>query len=122
MNNNDYKEYGFAEGVPFKGHGPCDCGETKELIMEAFNEIMQTNERNDNRLACHINCAKNQIIEEIHTHAVDHCTLHHLATKDDVRKAVEEVNIHTDEKFDEVDFEGQLSDLNEQVRTLIGRF
>ena len=40
------------------------------------------------------------------------------ASAEDVRNAIKEINDHTDEKFDEVDFLKQFSDLNEQIRGL----
>jgi hypothetical protein len=41
-----------------------------------------------------------------------------LATKDDIANAVTQINSHTDEKFDEVDFLRHFSDLNQQIANL----
>ena len=63
----------------------------------------------------HIECAKNEIINNMGTCKPCVCN---LATKEDVQNAVKEVNAHTDEKFDEVDFIKQFSDLNEQIKNV----
>ena len=114
-----YHRYDFDDGVPFKvSRNACDCNssmaEVKEMIEEAINR--------NNQVSCQLNCATNHIIDEIHAHALKPCFVQQIATKDDVAQAVQDVNKFTNNKFEEVDFEGQFSDLNEQVRQLIGKF
>ena len=41
-----------------------------------------------------------------------------VATKQDIADAVTKINAHTDEKFNEVDFLKQFSDLNEQIKNI----
>lgn len=61
----------------------------------------------------HIDRAKDEIIN----HEPGGCMCH-LATKEDVANAVVQINTHTDEKFQEVDFEQQFMNLNEQLARL----
>lgn len=61
----------------------------------------------------HIDRAKDEIIN----HEPGGCMCH-LATKEDIANAVEQINTHTDEKFQEVDFELQFMNLNEQLARL----
>lgn len=61
----------------------------------------------------HIERAKNEIIENENTE----CTCH-LATKEDIANAVNQINMHTDEKFDEIDFPTQFADLNQLIANL----
>lgn len=63
----------------------------------------------------HIEKAKDQIINSQGGSPGCCCE---LATKADIDNAVCRINSHVDEKFDEVDFIKQFSDLNEQVRKL----
>lgn len=58
----------------------------------------------------HIEKAKNEIIDK----GSSGCTCN-LATKEDVANAVTQINTHVDEKFNEVDFLKQFSDLNQQI-------
>ena len=55
---------------------------------------------------CHIENAKNEIINNMSC-GVNPC----VATKQDIADAVTKINAHTDEKFNEVDFLKQFSDL-----------
>lgn len=61
----------------------------------------------------HIERAKDEIIE----HDSIGCTCN-LATKADIENAVSRINTHTDEKFDEIDFQTQFADLNQQIANL----
>ena len=61
----------------------------------------------------HIDRAKNEIIE----HEGCGCTCN-LATKQDIADAIQQINTHTDEKFDEIDFPTQFADLNQQIAAL----
>lgn len=58
----------------------------------------------------HIEDAKNEIIEN----QGGGCMCN-IATKKDIADAVKNINTHVDEKFNEVDFLKQFSDLNEQI-------
>ena len=61
----------------------------------------------------HIDRAKDEIIN----HEPGGCMCH-LATKEDIANAIERINAHTDEKFDEIDFEQQFVDLNQQIANI----
>jgi len=61
----------------------------------------------------HIDTAKDEII----SHEPGGCMCH-LATKQDIANAVEQINAHTDEKFDEINFEEEFENLNEQIANL----
>lgn len=115
MENIGYNTYGFIEGVPFKSGYPCGCGDMDmDKLKDIIEDAMACNNADIRHLGCQINCAKNNIIQEIHTHAVKPCMVEKLATKD--------VNAFTQNKFDEVDFNAKFSDLNDQVKELIGKF
>ena len=120
MNNGNYNTYGYEDEVPFK-RPTCGCGD-KETIKEAVQEALASGDLHSSHLSCQIRCAKDQIIDEIHAHSMSPCGMKNLATKEDIKKVVEDVNRHTDDKFNEADFDGKFSDLNEQMKALNGRF
>lgn len=62
----------------------------------------------------HIERAKNEIIDSEHGGGC----MCNLATKQDVANAVAQINAHTDEKFDEINFEQEFADLNAQLANL----
>lgn len=132
MYENEYKEYGFDDKVPLIDK----CSQMYGYFEQKFsgvsvdtdvieNTITNTIENSMSDMNCkfcgvnnHINNAKNEIIHELkHVEAKMPCTCN-FTTKDDVKKAVCDINKHTDEKFDEIDFSKQFSDLNQQVREL----
>ena len=86
----------------------------ERTIENSMDKSMVRIDRNFCNTNAHIECAKNEIINNMGNQP---CTCN-LATKEDVRNAIKEINDHTDEKFDEVDFLKQFSDLNEQIRGL----
>lgn len=79
-------------------------------INTAIDESMDCQFRGVN---CHIENAKNEIINNLSCSA-NPCA----ATKQDIADAVTQINSHTDEKFNEVDFLKQFQDINEQIKNL----
>lgn len=66
----------------------------------------------------HIEHAKNEIVCKMNCQPpVTPCPCN-IATKEDVRKAVTDINSHTDEKFNEANFLKQFADLNEQIKKI----
>lgn len=85
-------------------------------IKETITESLGCVDKHLHHINCHIECAKNTIVDKIEEH--NHC-LFNVATKDDIEKAVDLVNTHTNRKFKEIDFEKKFSDLNEQIKELV---
>lgn len=71
---------------------------------------------NTNKLSKQIEESKEEIISEIGN--IDMPCLCNLATKKDVEDAVNKVNEHTDNKFNEINFEEQFENLNNQIKNL----
>ena len=65
---------------------------------------------------CHIENAKNEIIEKVEQ-GKSQCAAFHTETKEAIADAIDNINRHTDNKFDEIDFETKFSDLNEQIKS-----
>ena len=131
MYENEYKEYGYNDKVPLIDK----CSQMYDYLEQKFNSIghidtdvientiTNTIENSLGDINCkfctvnkNINRAKKEIIEEVQE--IKTPCLCHLATKEDVRQAVKDINEHTDEKFNEINFIEKFSDLNQQVREL----
>ena len=87
-----------------------DKNEIKETIETSVSESLGNIDCKFCSVHNHIERAKNEIIENTGSG----CTCN-LATKEDVANAVTQINTHVDEKFNEVDFLKQFSDLNQQI-------
>lgn len=90
-----------------------DTDVVKDTIETTINNSMQDVKNGICGVNCHIENAKNEIINNMSC-GVNPC----VATKQDIADAVTKINAHTDEKFDEVDFLKQFSDLNEQIKNI----
>lgn len=88
-----------------------------DLIENTINTAIDNNMDSINcqfkGVNCHIENAKNEIINNSGS-----CCTSNLATKCDIQNAVQQINKHTDEKFNEVDFLRQFQDLNEQIKSM----
>ena len=127
-NTNDLRRYDYGDYTPLTSR----CEQIKEYLDEKLDgmdsEHISTtirdsvNENMDDircRL-CHTNChienAKNEIIEKVEQ-GKSQCTAFHTETKEAIADAIDNINRHTDNKFDEIDFETKFSDLNEQIKS-----
>lgn len=90
-----------------------DTDVVKDTIETTINNSMQDVKNGICGVNCHIENAKNEIINNMSC-GVNPC----VATKQDIADAVTKINAHTDEKFNEVDFLKQFSDLNEQIKNI----
>ena len=90
-------------------HTDCHIENAKnEIIDDIKHKICHTN--------CHIENAKNEIIEKVEQ-GKSQCAAFHTETKEAIADAIDNINRHTDNKFDEIDFETKFSDLNEQIKS-----
>lgn len=89
----------------------------KESVEEAVRESLANIDCKFGSVHKHIDCAEQNIIKSVEDNSKEICTCH-MATKEDICHAVNRINHHIDEKFDEVDFLKQFSDLNEEIRNL----
>lgn len=127
-NTNDLRRYDYGDYTPLTSR----CEQIKEYLDEKLDgmdsEHISTtirdsvNENMDDircRL-CHTNChienAKNEIIEKVEQ-SKSQCAAFHTETKEAIADAIDNINRHTDNKFDEIDFETKFSDLNEQIKS-----
>ena len=127
-NTNDLRRYDYGDYTPLTSR----CEQIKEYLDEKLDgmdsEHISTtirdsvNENMDDircRL-CHTNChienAKNEIIENVEQ-GKSQCAAFHTETKEAIADAIDNINRHTDNKFDEIDFETKFSDLNEQIKS-----
>ncbi len=90
-----------------------DTDVVKDTIETTINNSMQDVKNGICGVNCHIENAKNEIINNMSC-GVNPC----VATKQYIADAVTKINAHTDEKFNEVDFLKQFSDLNEQIKNI----
>ena len=90
-------------------HTNCHIENAKnEIIDDIKQKICHTN--------CHIENAKNEIIEKVEQ-GKSQCAAFHTETKEAIADAIDNINRHTDNKFDEIDFEAKFSNLNEQIKS-----
>ena len=116
--SNTYNTYDFNQDTPFIPQKCCeiniDVDGIKDEIIEAIDnsncdlthKLYHTNK--------HIECASENIIREVHK---TNC-LCKVATKEDIKNAVESINSHTDDKFNEIDFMSQFENLNNQIKDI----
>ena len=93
-----------------------DTDEVKEVIETSVHDSLGNIDCKFCSVHNHIERAKNEIIEN-ENGGGGGCTCN-LATKEDIANAVTQINSHTDEKFDEIDFLSHFSDLNQQIANL----
>ena len=79
-----------------------DVDEQFDEINDTLEEIKTLNNENKTEIVNKIDDVKTSLSD--------------IATKEDVNKAIEEINQHTKERFDEIDFIQQFSNLNEQIK------
>lgn len=126
-----YRAYEFTDDTPYVGR----TAQIKEYLDSKFANIDIDTEKVDRTIRhsvheslkdvdcqfCgvhkHIECAKNEIIEN--QGGCGGCC--EMATKQDIQEAVAAINAHTDSKFDEVDIPGEFADLNELVQQIVNR-
>ena len=90
-------------------HTNCHIENAKnEIIDDIKQKICHTN--------CHIENTKNEIIEKVEQ-GKSQCAAFHTETKEAIADAIDNINRHTDNKFDEIDFETKFSNLNEQIKS-----
>ena len=89
---------------------------TDSHIENAKNEIIDDIKHKICHTNCHIENAKNEIIEKVEQ-GKSQCAIFHAETKEVIADAIDNINRHTDNKFDEIDFETKFSDLNEQIKS-----
>lgn len=89
---------------------------TNSHIENAKNEIIDDIKHKICHTNCHIENAKNEIIEKVEQ-GKSQCAAFHTETKEAIADAIDNINRHTDNKFDEIDFETKFSDLNEQIKS-----
>ena len=89
---------------------------TDSHIENAKNEIIDDIKHKICHTNCHIENAKNEIIEKVEQ-GKSQCAAFHTETKEAIADAIDNINRHTDNKFDEIDFETKFSDLNEQIKS-----
>ena len=119
-----YNTYDFDSDTPFIPL-KCGCGESCSIDMDSIKNTVETavsNGINDldekiNHIHCQINCATSNIIHEIKENSQEVC-LCNIANKNDIKNAINEINNHIDEKFDEVDFIKQFDNLNNQLKEI----
>ena len=90
-----------------------DKNEIRETIESSVHDSLGNIDCKFCSVHNHIERAKDEIINA----GTGGCTCN-LATKEDIANAVAQINTHTDEKFDEIDFDRQFSDLNQQIANL----
>lgn len=90
-----------------------DTDAIKDTIETSIDESMKDVKEGICGVNCHIEKAKNEIINNMSC-GNNPC----VATKQDIADAVTQINTHTDEKFNEIDFLKQFSDLNEQIKNI----
>lgn len=125
---NDLREYGYLDQIPLSSR--CeqikdyldkkigDTSEIKEVIKETITDSMSDYDERFCHTNCHIERAKKEIIHKIEEGGSGGGCCCNLATKEDISNAIEEINEHTDSKFDEINFKQEFSDLNQQVREI----
>jgi len=90
-----------------------DPDEIREVIESSVSESLGDVDCKFCSVHHHIERAKNEIIE--HEGCGCNCN---LATKEDIANAVTQINTHTDEKFNDVDFLSHFEDLNQKLANL----
>lgn len=123
----DYNRYDFNDDNLFIPHKCCgdididtsisdeDMSKIQNVIDDALDEALKG-------IKSQITTENNEIIQEIHDHAIPKCKFENLATKCDVQHAANHIIQHTESAFESIDFDGKFSDLNEQIASLREEF
>lgn len=127
-NTNDLRRYDYGDYTPLTSR----CEQIKEYLDEKLDgmdsehistTIRDSVNENMDDIRCrlchtnyHIENAKNEIIEKV-GQGKSQCAAFHTETKEAIADAIDNINRHTDNKFDEIDFETKFSDLNEQIKS-----
>ena len=127
-NTNDLRRYDYGDYTPLTSR----CEQIKEYLDEKLNGIDSehisttirdsVNENMDDikqkicHTDCHIENAKNEIIEKVEQ-GKSQCAIFHAETKEAIADAIDNINRYTDDKFDKIDFETKFSDLNKQIKS-----
>jgi redox-regulated HSP33 family molecular chaperone len=120
----EYRRYNYGDDNGFISQ----ISQIYDYLDKKFSSVNGSDEQFEdiNSKLCHIDkhieCAKNQIIK--HNCSCESeapkCTCN-VPTKQDIKDAVEEVNLHTDSKFSDLKFEEfkqEFTDLNEEVKEI----
>ena len=127
-NTNDLRRYDYGDYTPLTSR----CEQIKEYLDEKLNGIDSehisttirdsVNENMDDikqkicHTDCHIENAKDEIIEKVEQ-GKSQCAIFHAETKEAIADAIDNINRYTDDKFDKIDFETKFSDLNKQIKS-----
>lgn len=132
-----YSTYDYDDNAPFKErtvvieeyidkklkgiNTSCSCDNMNtDKIEDTVKDAVKDSLEDINCKFCaihnHIDKAKDEIIEN--ENAKCDCN---LATKEDIENVVSKINGHTDDKFNEIDFMKQFSDLNEQMSKITNK-
>lgn len=121
----EYYTYGYPNDVPLITRDCCesiDSADIEEAVTNAMMSFIPSINSNFGEVHTHIDNAKEEILaKECECSCgigCDDCSIC-LATKCDLNDAVDKINEHIDNKFNEIDFMSQFSDLNQQIATLI---
>lgn len=117
----NYNTYDFNADttfIPISNDCTCNCGDVivdvdgiMEAIESAKNEVKEQMQEQFNATNKHIDCSTAHVLDKMPC-------MCNVATKGDIQKAIDEVNQHTDSKFDEVDFIKNFTDLNNEIKKL----
>lgn len=128
-NTSDLRRYDYGDYTPLSSRceqikeylntklDGMDSGHISTTIRDSVNENMCDIKHRLCHTNCHIESAKNEIIEKVEQ-GKSQCVAFHADTKEEIAKAIDNINQHTDNKFNEIDFEQKFSDLNEQIKSL----
>lgn len=114
-----YNTYDFDPDTPFIPlKCCCENSPNQSVDLEAIKDVIDDSlDERIKHINCHINCATTSIINEIKDSNKEIC-LCNMATKKDITQAVNNINKHIDDKFDEVDFIKQFDNLNNQLKEI----
>lgn len=128
-NSNDLRRYDYGDYTPLSSRceqikdyldarlNGMDSEHISTTIKNSINENMTDVKRGLCHTNCHIESAKNEILEKVEQ-GKSQCATFHEEAKEEIAKAIDNINQHTDDKFAEINFEQKFSDLNEQIKSL----
>lgn len=92
----------------------------KTVIQNAVTEAIDPLNDKFDEVNGHIDTAKEEILENCSGGSDDDCCCGccNVATKCDLRNAVNTINAHIDEKLESYDFDAKFENLNEQINEL----
>lgn len=127
-----YNNYDFDPDSPFVPMQHCcgvpnvsvdvDIDSIKDAIDEKLSETFEGFNSNLDehldKITCKIKHAEHHIIDEIEEHSMDNQCLCHLATKADIKNAVDTITQNTQQIIDDINFDEQFENLNNQIKEL----